>query len=287
MQHKESQFSCTDGTQLYCRSWIPQEQLQAALIIVHGFSDHSGRYMPIVKILISRGIAVYSFDLRGHGRSPGRRGYIESFASYRDDLLIFTRHVAVQQPDLPLFLLGHSMGGLIVLNFGQRYPKAVNGIIATSPHLSDPPVSPLLIALSRTLSNIWPTFSIDAGMDNTGISRDPTIVQDFQDDPLRHGKGTPRLATELSKAVIETNANAAGFQPSLLITHGTADRMTSPEASRRFYEKVASNNKTYIAYEGGYHEGHNDIHRERVTIDIAQWLEEQIRIIAQQPENRE
>ncbi len=118
--------------------------------------------MPIVKNLVPRGIAVYSFDLRGHGRSPGQRGYIDSFASYRDDVLTFTRLVAAQQPDVPLFLLGHSMGGLIVLNFGQHYPQAVNGVIATSPHLSDPPVSPILITLSRALSNIWPTFSMDA-----------------------------------------------------------------------------------------------------------------------------
>jgi alpha-beta hydrolase superfamily lysophospholipase len=128
---------------------------------------------------------------------------------------------------------------------------------------------------------------MNAGIDNTGLSRDPNVVQDFLDDPLCPGKGTAGLASELSKTVADTNANAAGFQPPLLITHGTADRITNPEASRRFYEKVTSTNKTFIAYEGGYHEGHNDIHRERVLIDIAQWLEEQIRIITRQPENRE
>ena len=287
MQYKEGQFTCTDGNQLYYRKWAPQETLHALLIIVHGFSDHSGRYQPIVDNLVPRGIAVYSFDQRGHGRSPGQRGHINSFSEFRDDLLTFTHLVAGQEPDTPLFLMGQSMGGLIVLDFGLHHPQEVNGIIALSPHLSDPPISPILVTLSRALSNVWPTFSLNAGMDNSALSRDPDTVQAFLDDPLCHGKGTPRLATELSKAVVDTNANAAGFQPPLLITHGTADRMTDPDASHRFYEKVTSTNKTFIAYEGGYHEGHNDIHRERVIIDIAQWLEEQIRVIAQQPENRE
>ncbi len=286
-QHKEDHFLCTDGSQLFYRYWIPQEAPRAALIIIHGFSDHSGRYLSIVDSLIPRGIALYSFDQRGHGRSPGQRGYINSFDTFRDDVLSFTHLVTAQHPDIPLYMLGQSMGGLIVLNFGLHYPQEVDGVIATSPHLSDPPVSPILITLSRVLSTVWPTFSMDAGLDNTSISRDPNVVQDFLDDPLRHGKGTARLSTELSKAVADTNANAAGFQPPLLITHGTADRLTDPEASRHFYEKVASSNKTFIAYEGGYHEGHNDIHRERVIIDIAQWLEEQIRIVIQQPENRE
>ncbi len=287
IKYKEDQFTCTDGNQLFYRSWIPHEAPHAVLIIIHGFSDHSGRYMPIVDNLVPRGIAVYSFDQRGHGRSPGQRGHINSFTEFRDDVLTFTHLVAAQEPDIPRFLLGHSMGGLIVLDFGLHHPQEVNGVIASSPHLSDPPVSPILITLSRALSRVWPTFSMDAGIDNTSISRDPSVVQAFLDDPLRHGKGTARLSTELSKAVADTNAGAAGFQPPLLITHGTADRLTDPEASRRFYEKVTSSNKKYIAYEGGYHEGHNDIHHERVIIDISQWLEEQIRIITRQPEIRE
>jgi len=287
MQYKEGQFNCSDSNQLFYRRWIPQESPHAVLLIVHGFSDHSGRYQPIVDSLLPRNIAIYSYDQRGHGRSPGQRGHIDDFAAFRDDLLTLTHLVANQQPDIPLFLLGQSMGGLIVLDFGLHYPQEVNGIIATSPHLSDPPVSPILITLSRALSNVWPTFSMNAGIDNSSLSRDPAIVQAFLDDPLCHGKGTPRLATELSKAVADTNANAARFQPPLLITHGTGDHMTDPEASHSFYENAASTNKAYIAYEGGYHEGHNDIHRERVIIDIAQWLEEQIRIITQQPENSE
>ena len=128
---------------------------------------------------------------------------------------------------------------------------------------------------------------MDAGLDTSGLSRNPLVVQAYEDDPLVHGKGSARLSTELSTIVAETNANAASFQPPLLIFHGTADQLTDPEASHRFYEKVTSTNKRYIAYKGGYHEGHNDIHYERVIIDIAQWIEEQVAIVEGQPENLE
>lgn len=287
MQYTEDRFSCTGDVQLFYCCWNPPETPRALLIIVHGYSDHSGRYLNLVKDLVSRGFTVYGFDQRGHGRSPGKRGHINSFADFRHDLHTFTRLVASQQPDLPLFLFGHSLGGLIVLDFGLHHPQEIDAVIVSAPHLSDPPISPLLATLSRALSGIWPTFSMNAGLDFTSLSRDPNAVQAYLDDPLVHGKGTPRLAVEISEAVDNTNANAASFELPLLITHGTADRLTDPEASRRFFENVSSTNKTFIPYEGGYHEGHNDIHRERVIIDIAHWIEEQIRIFAQQTENQE
>ncbi len=162
--------------------------------------------------------------------------------------------------------------------------QGLNGVIASAPHLSDPPISPLLKSLARVLSGIWPAFSISANLDENGISRDPDVVLAYQDDPLVHGKGTPRLSTELAATVIHTQANAADFQPPLLIYHGSADELTSPEASRRFYDNVTSNNKRYISYEGGYHESHNDLHKERVIVDVGQWIEEQIRLAANEPQ---
>ncbi|UCC52545.1 MAG: lysophospholipase [Anaerolineaceae bacterium] len=287
MLHKEDQFTCTGDTQLVYQCWRPQETTQAALVIVHGFSDHSGRYMNIVKGLVPRGMALYGYDQRGHGRSPGQRGHIDSFNQFRDDLLTFMHLVADQEPDIPLFLMGHSMGGLIVLDFGLHHPQIMRGVIASAPHLSDPPVSPIVATIGRLCSRVWPTFSMDAGLDTSGLSRKAQVVQAYEDDPLVHGKGTARLSTEVATIVAETNANAANFQPPLLIFHGTADSLTNPEASRRFYEEVPSSNKRYISYEGGLHEGHNDIHQERVVIDVAQWIEEQIRIVEEQPENLE
>lgn len=286
MNQSSGNFKCSDDLQLFYQVWQPEAEPQAVMVIVHGFSDHSDRYMNMVKALVPRGILIYSYDQRGHGQSPGTRGHVNQFAEFRDDLHIFFKFVSTQEAGYPIFLFGHSMGGLIILDYGLHYPVGINGVIASAPHLSDPPISPILKTLSNLMSGVWPTLSISAGLDATGLSRDPQVVKDYLDDPLVHGKGTPRLATELSDAVDYTQANAANFKPPLLMYHGTADTLTDPDASKRFFDQVKSMNKTYIPYEGGFHEGHNDFHNERVIIDIGQWIEHQITIVAQQHEEQ-
>lgn len=281
MKHQTGQFTCTDGEQLFYQSWQTSREAQATLIIVHGFSDHSSRYRNLVRGLVPRGIIVYAFDQIGHGQSPGKRGHIDSFSRYRQDLRAFVQFVNEREEGRPLFLFGHSMGGLIVLDFGLHYSQDVNGIIASAPHLSDPPVSAIKTFLSRFLSDIWPSLTINAGLDAKGLCREPGVVQAYEDDPLVHGKGSPRLATELASAVVNTQERAAEFQLPLLMYHGSADKLTSPEASKRFFDNVKFENKRYITYEGGFHESHNDLHQERVIIDVGQWVEEQVYIKSQ------
>ena len=286
MKHKTGQFKGADGEELFYQNWQPEEPGHATLVIVHGFSDHCSRYSNLVNGLVPRGLVIYGFDQRGHGRSPGNRGHIDSFDDFRQDLHLFMQLVSELESANPLFLFGQSMGGLIVLDYGLHYPQGLNGVIASAPHLSDPPISPILITIGRLLSGVWPTFSLSAGLDNSKLSKDPSVAQAYQDDPLVHGKGTPRLSTELSAAVQETQANAQHFQPPLLIYHGSADELTSPEASRRFYDNVPAGNKRYITYEGGYHESHNDLHQERVVIDVGQWIEEQIRLASKKSQEQ-
>ncbi len=286
MKHETGHFRGAHGEEMFFQSWRPEDPPHAILVIVHGFSDHCDRYMNLVNGFVPRGIVIYSFDQLGHGRSPGPRGHIDSFSEFREDLHAFMTFVAEQESEIPLFLMGHSMGGLIVLDYGLYFPQSMNGVIASAPHLSDPPISPVIAVLARALSGIWPSFSLDAGLDDNSISRDPNVIQAYKDDPLVHGKGTPRLSTEISTAVVNTQANAANFQPPLFIYHGSADKLTSPEASRRFYDNVASSNKQYISYEDGYHESHNDLHKERVIIDVGQWIEEQILLASQQPQEQ-
>ncbi len=281
MKHKTGQFTGAGGEQLFYQNWRPIGEVQAVLIVVHGFSDHSSRYNNLVKGLVPRGIVIYAFDQIGHGQSPGKRGHIYSFNEFRADLGTFVRHVREWEADTPLFLFGHSMGGLIVLDFGLHHPQDLSGVIASAPHLSDPPVSPILSYLGRLLSGVWPSLTIKAGLEANDLCREPVVVQAYQDDPLVQGKGSPRLSTELAAAVTWTQDHAENFQPPLLIYHGSADKLTSPQASRQFFDKVGSQNKRYITYEGGYHESHNDLHQERVLIDIGQWIEEQVSIKSQ------
>ena len=287
MQHNEGLFSGSEDLQLFFQNWLPRGDARAVVIIVHGFSDHCGRYENLVEGLVKRRLAVYSYDLRGHGRSPGQQGYIEHFDDYRQDTRTFVNFVSENHPDLPLFLFGHSMGGLIALDQALHYSEGLNGVIASAPHLGNPPVAPLKLTAGRLLSRVWPSFSMDAGLDESALSRDEAAVQAYRDDPLVHGRGTARLATELAEAVAETQANAQRLQPPLLIYFGSDDRLTNPEDSQRFYNNVRSADKSIIIYEGGHHENHNDIHYERVVIEIAQWIEAQTLIASQKQEHQD
>jgi alpha-beta hydrolase superfamily lysophospholipase len=287
MHHHEDQFSGADTLPLYQQNWLPDGTPRAVFALVHGYNDHSGRYPHLVNEMVRRRMAVYSYDLRGHGRSAGQRGHVRHFDDFRQDTHRFIELVKAQHPRLPFFLFGHSLGGLIVLDQALQYPQGLDGVIASAPHLGNPPISPLLATLSKIMSGVWPGFSMNAGLDATALSRDESISQAYLKDPLLHGKGTARLAVELSKAVAETQAAAPRFTPPLLMYQGTADRLTQIEASRQFYDNVQSKDKTFISYDGGYHENHNDIHHERVTMEVAQWVESEIAIVSQQRDAKE
>lgn len=273
MEHSEGTFSGFGGLPLYYQHWGPAGEPRAVLVIVHGFGEHSGRYMNVVNHLVPKGYAVYALDQRGHGRSPGPRGYIHSWEEFREDVRAFVRRVAEMGPNRPLFLMGHSMGGLIVLEYALHYPEGLKGVIASAPALAQVGVSPALMTLARLLSRILPRFAMNTGLDATSISRDLEVVATYQADPLVHSIGTARLGTEMTKAMLWTQEHAREWQRPLLILHGGADRLVPPQGSRRFLENVPIADKEYREYEGGYHEPHNDIHRAQVLADLEHWLE--------------
>jgi alpha-beta hydrolase superfamily lysophospholipase len=272
MQHTESSFTGHDGLDLYYQSWQPDAPPKAALIIVHGLGEHSGRYLNLVNPLAADGYAVYAFDNRGHGRSPGPRGHADEFAEFRRDVVLFQKLVEEQEGERPLFMMGHSLGGLIVLDYLLHENPALNGVVISAPGLDTGAISPLLMAAAKLLSRLAPTLSMNSGLDAAAISRDPAVVAAYQTDPLVHGKGTPRLATESTAAIAYCMENAGMLQLPILMIHGTGDRLTSPRKSREFFDKISSPDKTYIPYEGGYHESLNDIHHEQVAADIQEWL---------------
>jgi len=276
MDHLEGTFQGFGGLELYYQRWRPEGEPKAVLAIVHGFGEHSGRYDNVVNWLVPKGYAIYAFDLRGHGRSPGQRSYINRWAEYREDVRAFLTFVQEQEPGRPLFLMGHSMGGLIVLEYTLHYPEGLQGVIGSGPALAQTGVSPLLMALGRFLSRIWPRFTLETNLDATTISRDPAVVEAYVNDPLVHSVATARLGEEMSKAMAWVNDHAADLRVPLLILQGGADRLVSPEASRAFFERVASEDKTFHEYEGYYHEPHNDVGKERPLADLEAWLEEHL-----------
>jgi Lysophospholipase len=243
------------------------------LINIHGLGDHSGLYPTLAEHFPSRGITIHAMDLRGNGRSGGQRAYVERWEEYREDLRRFVELVRAEERGLPLFLLGNSLGGLIVLEYALHHPDGLGGVIAASPPLGRLGVPAPLLALGRVLSRAWPRFSIRTGMDLSGLARDPAVVQTVLADPLFHRVGTARLSTEVVAAIARVQAAAPGFPLPLLLLHGSADRMVPPDGSREFVARVGHPDRELREYPGAFHVLFADLDHEQVLTDVERWIE--------------
>lgn len=276
MSFQEGSFAGVDGIQLYYQFWQAVTEPKANLIIVHGFGENCNRWRNILSRYPQQGFNIYIYDQRGHGRSPGQRGYVNSFSEFRGDLLNFVQLVSAQSPDLPRFLYGMSMGGLISLDFGLHHPEVLSGVISTAPAVGKIGLSPFMFTLAKILDRLWPRFSMENPINGNLLSRDTEWVQSVLADPLSHGRGTPRLVIEMGKAAAWVHAHAAEWRLPLLLLHGSGDGFASVDGSRLFAQEVNSPLVKYIEYEGGYHELHNDTIKIQVYNDVRTWLEERL-----------
>ena len=270
--HQEGWFTGAGGLSLFRRTWRPAGPARAVLINVHGLGDHSGLYPALVDHFTARGFAVHAPDLRGNGRSAGQRGYVERWDEYREDLERLVAVVRQEELDRPLFLLGNSLGGLIVLDYALHDPAGIRGVIAASPPLGRLGVPAPLLALGRVLSRVWPRFSVRTGLDLSGLARDPVVVETVLADPLFHRVGTARLSTEVAATIARVQAAAPRFPLPLLVLHGSADRMVPPDGSRAFVARVGHPDRELREYDGGFHVLFADLDRERVLTDVERWI---------------
>ena len=268
----EGWFTGAGGLSLFRRTWRPPGPTRAVLVNVHGLGDHSGLYPTLAQFFTVRGVAVYAYDIRGNGRSPGQRAYVERWDEYLDDLTRFLELVRKEEPGTPVFLLGNSLGGLIVLDFALRQCDGIRGVIAASPPLGRLAVPAPLMALGRVLSRVWPRFSIRTGMDLSGLARDPAVTATVLADPLFHRVGTARLSTEVTAAIARVRAGAPRFSLPLLLLHGSADRMVPPDGSRDFIARVRFHDRELREYAGAYHVLFADLDHERVLADVERWI---------------
>jgi len=271
--YREGVFAGAGGLELFRRSWRrPDGAVRGVLVNLHGLGDHSGLYPALVEHFVAQKFAVHAPDLRGNGRSRGQRGYVADWSEYREDLGRFLDLVRREEPGSPLFLLGNSLGGLIVLDYVLHHPEGIRGVIAVAPPLGTVGVPAPLLLLGRVLSRVWPRFSVRTGMDLSGLSRDPAVVETVLSDPLFHRLGTARLSTEVTAAIARVQAGAPRFCLPLLILHGSADRMVSPDGSRAFIARVGYPDKELREYRGSYHVLLADLDRERVLTDLEAWI---------------
>ena len=274
IQRNEGSFESTDGLRLFEQWWQPEAAPKAAVVIVHGFAEHSTRYTHVAEHLSSHGYAVATFDLRGHGRSEGRRAFIRSFDEFLADLDLFLARVCERYKGIPVFLLGHSMGGGITPLFVITRKPDINGLVLSAGALKiSSDISPLLIRISGIVGRILPKLPT-IKLDSSAISRDPEVVKSYDSDPLNYRGGTPaRVGAEIVRATRRIQAQMEAITLPLLILHGTADRLTDVEGSKQLYARAGSKDKTLKLYEGLYHEILNEPEKGQVLDDVVQWLD--------------
>jgi acylglycerol lipase len=273
MEHVEGQFKGVRNATIYYQAWLPEGNVNAVLLIVHGLGEHSGRYLNVVNHFVPLGYGVYGFDHPGHGKSEGVREGVERFADYTDTLRVCDEMVKNRQTGTPVFLLGHSMGGLIASCYLLDHQADFRGAVISAPLVkAGGKVSPVTILMGRILSALAPRMGLLA-LDAEGISRDPEVVKAYVGDPLVfHGKTPARLAAELLKAMQRVTAEAGKITLPFIVLQGSADKLVDPGGAQMLYDKARSKDKTIKIYEGLYHEVFNEPERARVLKDVETWL---------------
>ncbi len=274
MEHKEGVFNGIDNLELYHQCWLPEDKPEAVLLIVHGLGEHCGRYMNVVNHFVPKGFAVYGFDHPGHGKSHGTRVFINRFTDFIDNLKLFFDMVRQWQPGKKIFLVGHSMGGLITAEYLLKYQSELAGAVISAPAVKVPEdLSKIAIFAAKFLSKILPGTGIQQ-LEVQGVSSDPEVVQAYIDDPLVCNKKiTARLAAELITAMESITRNAGKISLPLIILQGTADILVDPDGARMLYENAGSKDKIIKIYNGFFHEIFNEPDRSKALNDVETWLD--------------
>ena len=256
---------------LFIRHWPAQSQPSASLVICHGFNAHSGHYTRAAEVFAQRGLAVTALDLRGRGQSDGERYYVESIDDYVTDLAQAVDLARAMRPELPVYLLGHSAGGVTAVTFALEHPDRIAGLISESFafRVFAPDVA---FTLLKGASHIVPHVHT-VRLKMTDFSRDPAWLAHLDADPLVKDEVQPiQTMAALARADERLAQAFRGIALPVLILHGTADRATRPEGSQAFFDAAGSSDKTLKLYDGFFHDLLNDVDRDRVTNDIGNWI---------------
>jgi alpha-beta hydrolase superfamily lysophospholipase len=274
MKHQEGYLKSVRDTDIYYQYWLPEVEPKAILLVVHGLAEHSGRYMNIVNFLVPSGYAVYGIDHIGHGKSGGKRGYVKRFQDYTKPLKEYFDMIREWQPEKPIFLIGHSMGGLIGAAYLLEHQDELSGAVLSGPGIKVPDhISQGVIFAGKILSSIMPKAGL-IQLDAEGVSRDPEVVDAYVNDPLVYtGKTTARLGAELLKAMQSVTDQASKISLPIMIVQGSDDKLVDPSGAQLLYDLVSSKDKTIKIYNGFYHEVFNEPEHELVLNDVHAWLE--------------
>ncbi len=273
----EASFAGAGGLKIFTRTWRPTAgKPRAVVVVVHGFNSHSGRYSWVAEHLVASGLAVYALDLRGRGKSEGERFYVESFDDYAADVATLVAMAKSKEPGLPIFLLGHSAGGVTACLYTLEHQADLAGLICES-FAHELPAPDFALELLKGLSHLAPHAHV-LKLKNQDFSRDPAVVESMNQDPLIANEVQPtQTVAALARADERLKKAFSRITLPVLILHGTADKAAKPSGSQHFYDSAGSTDKTLKLYEGYFHDPLSDVGKEVVLADIQRWMDERLR----------
>lgn len=261
------------GVELFYRKFVkPGICPKGVVIAVHGHGDHSGGLTNITAMLAENDFIVYSFDMRGHGKSPGIRGFVRTWEEYRGDLHAIRELAVSENPGFPLYIAAHSLGGVVSLDYMLFHGTGVAGIALIAPALSYEVTrsEKWLVAL---MGKVKPNFTVNKSGDSAKLTRDSAIAEKLNADPLRHNTVTPGLGLGLMQAIPRIMNRAKAITAPLLLQYGLDDEITPPAKLREFFKAVGSPEKQRLEYDGMRHRPFDDLGRDRFLADLLTWLD--------------
>ena len=273
MKHIDGRFKGVRNDNIYYQAWLPEGNVKAILFLVHGLGEYCGRFVNLVNHYVPLGYAVYGLDHLGHGKSGGEREVIERFTDFIDPLRLYYQMVKGWQPGKPVFIFGHSMGGLITCCYLLDHQEDFQGAIISAPAIKvSDNISPMTIIMGKILSRIAPKAGV-VSLDPNCISRDSEVVRTYVNDPLVfHGKTPARLAGEMLNAMMRVRAELDKITLPFIVVQGSEDKLVDPMGAKMLYDKAGSKDKTLKVYKGLYHEIHNEPERSAMFKDVDAWL---------------
>jgi acylglycerol lipase len=275
MKTQSGNFTAQDGTSIYWKGWTPDNSPKAVVHVIHGYAEHINRYGNVVNELLPAGYAVFGTDHRGHGKSQGKRGHVISFQEFIDDEKQFHRDVIQARfPGISCFILGHSMGSLIAMNYVEQNADGIKGLVLSGTgSLPGTDIPKILITLTKIFSRILPGVHVKSPLPPEFISRDMDVVKAYINDPLVYNVITPRLGHEMNRYVVIGAQNASKIKIPVLIQLGSQD--TAFSGQKELFDLVGAKDKTFKRYEGLKHEVYNELPADRVKVlaDLRSWLD--------------
>jgi len=278
MSSEEEHYSGYDGTIMLLRVWKPEGTPRAVVIGLHGLGSHSGLQEFVAKQFALKGFIFYAPDLRGFGTFPGRKGHVDSYDEYDEDIKQLVEQIQEGHPDAKIFLFGHSLGAVHAARYVMKYPNApIAGLITPCPAVSERlKVNAATRAMGAAMSKLNVKMYIDNGLDFDLIAQNQEVVKLNREDPLRFDKATPRYAMEGLAAAKDTAENAYRIKLPIFIQQAGEDQITIPEKNKEYFDRIGSEDKTWKLYPGLYHQPFEDEGGAEFLADMFSWIEERL-----------